>query len=636
MLQISNLTYRIDGRPLIEGASASVAAGHKVGLVGRNGAGKSTLLALIAGDLTPDEGAVELARGARIGRVAQEAPGDARSLIDYVLAADEERAELMAKARAARDPHRIAEIQLRLTDIGAHDAPARAAAVLAGLGFDEAAQQRDLASYSGGWRMRVALAALLFRAPDLLLLDEPTNYLDLEGAQWLETYLRRYRHTVIIVSHDRDLLNKAVQSIIHLDGRKLTVYAGGYDGFERQRRERQALQLRLRKRQEAARRHMEAFVERFRAKATKARQAQSRLKALARMEPIPDLVDDRIVPFRFADPEKPLPAPLIRLDGISAGYGADAVVLSDVNLRLDPDDRIGLIGANGKGKSTLARLLAGRLAPLGGVMRADRRLVAGYFAQHQTDELAAAKTPHQLMAELMAQARDRDVRARLGQCGFPANTADTAVAALSGGEKARLLLALASFTRPHLLILDEPTNHLDIDSREALALALGAYRGAVILISHDRHLIETVADRLWLVDQGTVRPYDGDLDDYRAMLVGRCGAAAEAGGPARPNGDDRGDPAARRRRAAQARARIAPLKRAVEAIETRLEALKGDIAGLDRELARGDIFEADPEAAAALARRRAAAVRALGEAEEQWLVAAERYEAARGDAAQAP
>jgi ATP-binding cassette subfamily F protein 3 len=624
MLQIANLTYRIEGRTLFDGASAVIPDGHKVGLVGRNGSGKTTLLALISGELVADEGTIELARDARIGRVAQEAPGDQRPLIDFVLGADAERARLVTEAESAGDPHRIAEIQLRLTDIGAHDAPARAASVLAGLGFDESAQQRPLSSFSGGWRMRVALAALLFRAPDLLLLDEPTNYLDLEGAMWLEGYLRRYRHTVIIVSHDRDLLAGAVGSIIHLDQARLITYSGGYDEFERQRRERQALQLRLKKRQEAARRHMEAFVARFRAKATKARQAQSRLKALARMEAIPDLVEDRIRPFRFASPEKPLPAPLVRLEDVSAGYAAGAPVLTDITLRLDPDDRIGLLGANGNGKSTLARLLAGRLAPLSGTLRADRRMIAGYFAQHQLDELSADRSPFQHLRPLLAGARDSEVRARLGFAGFSAGAADTPAGSLSGGEKARLLLALATVARPHLLILDEPTNHLDIDSREALALALADYEGAVILISHDRHLTQTVADRLWLVEDGTVRAYDGDLDDYRARVSERARSPQQGKGSG-----EGGDAAQRRRRAAAERARIAPLKRAVEGAEKRIERLRRDIARVDGRLAEGALYRSGPDAAARLARERAHAARALAEAEEEWLEAAESYEAAR-------
>ncbi|MFV2093009.1 MAG: ABC-F family ATP-binding cassette domain-containing protein, partial [Hyphomicrobiales bacterium] len=404
MLHINDLTYRVEGRLLFDGATASVPTGHKVGLVGRNGTGKTTLLKLIAGEIAADGGGTSLPRAARIGIVRQEAPGDQRRLIDFVLEADQERTTLLAESETADDPHRIADIQLRLTDIGAFDAPARAATILAGLEFNEAAQARPLAEFSGGWRMRVALAALLFSQPDLLLLDEPTNYLDLEGALWLEAYLRRYPHTVVIVSHDRDLLNRAVTGILHLEQRKLTYYTGGYDRFERTRRERQALQLNLKRKQDDARRHMESYINRFRAQATKARQAQSRIKALERMQPIPDLIEERIKPFNFPSPEKHLAPPLLVLDDVVAGYGDDAIVLRGVNLRLDSDDRIGLLGANGNGKSTLAKLLAARLAPMAGVRRGDRRMRIGFFAQHQLDELVPDDTPYDHVRALMADA----------------------------------------------------------------------------------------------------------------------------------------------------------------------------------------------------------------------------------------
>jgi ATP-binding cassette subfamily F protein 3 len=532
-------------------------------------------------------------RNARIGRVAQEAPGDARSLIDYVLGADEERAGLMAEAHSARDPHRIAEIQLRLTDIGAHDAPARAAAVLAGLGFDEAAQQRHLASYSGGWRMRVALAALLFRAPDLLLLDEPTNYLDLEGALWLESYLRRYRHTVIMVSHDRDLLNKAVQSIIHLDGGKLTFYAGGYDGFERQRRERQALQISLRKRQEAARRHMEAFVERFRAKATKARQAQSRLKMLDRMEVV--AAAQVATPFTFSFRE-PLPASnlLLALEHACAGYGAN-VVLSDVNLVLTAGARVGLLGANGAGKSTLVKLLAGELSALHGRRAEGKGLSIGYFAQHQLEQLRADESPLQHLIRLDrlaasgmpgAPAREQDLRDFLGGFDFRGDTVHAPVGRFSGGERARLTLALLIWQRPNLLLLDEPTNHLDLDMREALTLALQEYEGAMVLVSHDRHLLRATTDTLLLVAGGAVRPFDGDLDDYKEWLAQRrreqAPAEEQSAAPSRRE---------QRRLEAEARSRTAAQRRP---LERELAAVEQELAQLSAEKRRLESLVADP------------------------------------------
>ncbi|MEM8627283.1 MAG: ABC-F family ATP-binding cassette domain-containing protein, partial [Pseudomonadota bacterium] len=525
MLHITDVTYRIDGKTILDHATAGVPSGHKVGIVGRNGAGKSTLLKIINSELAIETGEIATPRNARIGMVAQEAPGGAQSLLETVLEADLERAALLREAEKATDPNRIAEIQLRLTDIDAHTAESRAASILNGLGFDEAAQARPCAEYSGGWRMRVALAAALFSAPDVLLLDEPTNYLDLEGTLWLENFISRYPHTVLIVSHDRDLLNTSVNGILHLERGKLTLYAGGYDDFEELRRERQRSQQKLIKRQEDQRRHMEAFVERFRAKATKAKQAQSRLKALAKMQPLAALVDEQHTGFKFPDPQKPLASPLVRLEDAQAGYG-DAVVLDALDLRIDKDDRIGLLGANGNGKSTFAKLISGRLDPIGGARRASKKMAIGYFAQHQLDELNPDGSPYSHIAELMPDATEAQKRAKLGAIGFGAQKADTKCAKLSGGEKARLLFALATFHGPHLMILDEPTNHLDVDSRQSLIQALNEYEGAVILISHDRHLIEACADRLWLVANGTVLPYDGDIEAYRAeCLASRSGSA---------------------------------------------------------------------------------------------------------------
>jgi ATP-binding cassette subfamily F protein 3 len=521
MLHINGLSYRIGPRLLIDGATVAIPSGHKVGLVGRNGAGKTTLLNLILGDLHAEAGLIGVPRHARIGSVAQEAPEGPQSLLETVLAADRERAALIEESHTAYDPHRIADIHARLVDIDAHSAPARAAAILAGLGFPEEAQAAACSELSGGWRMRVALAAALFAAPDVLLLDEPTNYLDLEGTIWLKSFIRNYRNTILMVSHDRDLLNDAVNAILHLDRGKLTLYQGNYDQFERQRREKQALSLKLRKKQEEQRRHMQAFIDRFRYKASKARQAQSRLKALARLEPIAEVVDAHVAPFIFPNPEKPLAPPLVRWDSVAVGYAPDRPVLRNITLRLDPDDRVALLGANGNGKSTFAKLLCGRLAPSAGEMRHPPRLATGYFAQHQLDELAAERTPYSYIAELLPEATVAQRRSRLGAYGFGAGLADSKCATLSGGEKARLLFALSSFHGPHILVLDEPTNHLDVDSREALVQAINEYEGAVILISHDRHLIETCADRLWLVASGTVKPYDGDMDEYGAFVLGR-------------------------------------------------------------------------------------------------------------------
>jgi ATP-binding cassette subfamily F protein 3 len=490
MLHINDLTYRIGNRILIDHATLALPAGAKAGLVGRNGAGKSTLFRLISGEMGSETGSVGLPRNTRIGEVAQEAPGGEETLIEVVLAADTERAALLAEAETATDPHRIADIHMRLSDIDAHSAEARAASILAGLCFDAEAQARPCSSFSGGWRMRVALAAVLFTEPDLLLLDEPTNYLDLEGTLWLEAYLTRYPRTVIVISHDRDLLNRAVDTIVHLDQGKLTLYRGGYDSFERQRREKQALLASHIRKQEEQRKHMQEFVDRFRAKASKARQAQSRLKALAKLEPIAALVDESVMPFRFPDPVKPLAPPIVAMEGTAVGYEPDKHILSRLSLRIDDDDRIGLLGSNGNGKSTFAKLIAGRLPHASGSFRRDPRMQVAYFAQHQLDELNPARSAYDHVRDLMPDVPEAKVRARTGALGFVRAKMDTPAKDLSGGEKARLLMGLATFSGANLLILDEPTNHLDIDSREALVQALAEFSGAVSLISHDRHLVE--------------------------------------------------------------------------------------------------------------------------------------------------
>jgi ATP-binding cassette subfamily F protein 3 len=633
MLHINELVYRIEGRTLFDQATAGIPARHKVGLVGRNGAGKTTLLRLIAGEIAPDSGGIRLPRATRIGWMAQEAPGGPESLIDFVLAADRERTALLAEAETAHDPGRIADIHQRLADIDAYSAPARAASILAGLGFDAAAQQRPCADLSGGWRTRVALAAILFTEPDLLLLDEPTNYLDLEGTLWLENHLREYRNTVLIVSHDRDLLNRAVGSILHLSQGKLTLYSGGYDAFEEARREKQRLDLKLKKKQDEERRRLEAFIARFKAKASKASQAQSRVKALARMQPIAEEIEERVAPFLFPNPAKPFASPLIRLEGAAVGYAEGAPVLQGLDLRLDADDRIGLLGANGNGKSTFARLIAGRLPPMAGRRHAPDKIVVGYFAQHQMDDLPPRKTPYQHMLDLLPAATEAQRRARLGALGFGVKKADTRAESLSGGEKARLLFALATFHGPHLMILDEPTNHLDVDAREALVRAINTYEGAVILISHDRHLVDACADRLWIVCGGTVEPYDGDMESYRALCLAERGAGPDRGRAAsRPNGQGRATGQEARRRAAEARKGLAPLKRSVADAEAEIARLTKSIAGIDASLADGALYLKDAPRAQALARERGALERARQAAEEAWLTASEAYEAARAEA----
>jgi ATP-binding cassette subfamily F protein 3 len=622
MLHINGVTFRIEGRAIIDGATAAIPAGHKVGLVGRNGAGKTTLLKLILGELHPESGSISVPRNARIGTVAQEAPSGPQSLLGTVLSADRERASLLVEAEQAADPHRIADIQTRLADIEAHAAPARAAAILSGLGFSAEQQEGPCSALSGGWRMRVALAAELFAEPDVLLLDEPTNYLDLEGVIWLESFLKSYRSTVIVVSHDRDVLNRVVASILHLERGKLTFYQGGYDAFERQRREQQAVQLKLKKKQDDARRHMEAFVERFRYKASKARQAQSRLKALEKMEPVAAVIEERVAPFHFPDPARPLNPPLVRLDGVSVGYGGRPV-LSRLNLRIDTDDRIALLGPNGNGKSSFAKLLTGRLEPLSGDMRRHQRLDVGYFAQHQLDELNPGRSPYEHFCALMPEASEAQRRARLGAYGFGAQLADTKAANLSGGEKARLLFALAAFSGPHVLVLDEPTNHLDVDAREALIQSLNEYAGAVILISHDRHLIETTADRLWVAEDGTIRPYDGDLESYSRQVLDRTrearrGGAGKTTAPAKPSGARRQSDAA--------------LKKAIQSTEGSIATLQEKIAVLDRALADPAIYGEEPQKAHDFARLRNRLADELQRAEDEWLKAHERLEASGQEA----
>ena len=517
MLKISDLTYSVEGRTLVENATVTIPTGHKVGLVGRNGSGKTTLFRIIRGEMVLDTGNVSIPKGWKIGGVSQEVPGNEVSLINTVLRADQEREALLAEAETVTDPDRIAEVQTRLADIDAWSAEARAATILKGLGFTHEEQQMPCSAFSGGWRMRVALAAVLFSEPDLLLLDEPTNYLDLEGALWLEAYLVKYPHTVLIVSHDRELLNRSVGGILHLEDKGLIYYTGTYDMFAKQRAEKRALMTSAAKKQDAKRAHLQAFVDRFKAKASKAKQAQSRVKALEKMETISAPEDAARTVFTFPEPEELAP-PIIATEGAAVGYG-NQIILHDLNLRIDQDDRIALLGRNGEGKSTLSKMLSGRLDVARGTMVTSNKLRIGFFAQHQVDELYVDETPLQhLMRERAVEGQAR-LRARLAGFGLGADQAETEVGRLSGGQKARLSLLLATLPAPHLLILDEPTNHLDIESREALVEALTAYSGAVILVSHDMHLLSMVADRLWLVKDGHVKPYDDDLESYRRLLL---------------------------------------------------------------------------------------------------------------------
>ncbi|MAW87725.1 MAG: glycosyl transferase family 1 [Phyllobacteriaceae bacterium] len=627
MITLTDLSLRIAGRLLIDHATLSLPEGAKAGLVGRNGTGKTTLFRAITGDLAPETGSIHLPKNMRIGQVAQEAPGTDEPLIEIVLKADTERLALMAEAETASDPHRIAEIQTRLSDIQAHSAEARAAAILAGLGFDADAQKRPAKSFSGGWRMRVALAAVLFAEPDLLLLDEPTNYLDLEGTLWLETYLSRYPHTVLLISHDRDLLNRAVNSIVHLDQQKLTFWRGGYDQFERQRAEKAILQEKSREKQEAKRKHMESFVERFRAKASKARQAQSRLKALERMAPIAAAVNDHVAPIRFPEPEKRAASPAIALEGVSVGYTPGEPVLKRLTLRIDADDRIALLGANGNGKSTFAKLIAGRLQPETGSLTLSPNLKVAFFAQHQMDDLRPDDSAVDHVRALMAKEPEARVRARVAQMGLATEKMDTPARNLSGGEKARLLMGLAAFDGPNLLILDEPTNHLDIDSRQALIEALNDFPGAVIVISHDRHLVEATADRLWLVHDGGVKPYDGDLGDYRQFITGAAKAANEARKP-KDDGPAPVSKADQRREAAQRREQFKPLARKIKEAETLMEKLGKRIQAIETELADPALYEKNAKKAADLGKERADLTAKLAQTEESWLEMSAEYEEA--------
>ncbi len=626
MLHINDLVYRIGGRTLFDGATLHVPGGHKMGLVGRNGTGKTTLFKLILGELSADDGTVNVRKAMRVGTVAQEAPGGDTSLVDHVLSADTERCELLARAETATEAHDIAHIHTRLADIESESAPARAARILAGLGFDEAAQRRPCGEFSGGWRMRVALAAALFANPDLLLLDEPTNHLDLEAALWLEGYLASWPGTLLVISHDRTLLNKVVGEIAHLENLKLTRYAGGYDRFERTRRERQELDAKLRSKQQVQRRHIEAFVERFRFKASKARQAQSRLKMLEKMTPIASVVEQRTVAFDFPDPD-PLSPPLIALDRADVGY-SDTPVLKNLDLRIDMDDRIALLGANGNGKSTLVKLLAGRLKPMTGKLVKSAKLKVGYFAQHQADELTLSETPYHHLARLMPMATEAKVRAHLGRFGFSGERADVKCSSLSGGEKARLLFAMTSTDKPHILLLDEPTNHLDVDAREALVQALNTYDGAVVLVSHDAHLVELVCDRLWIVADSACQAFEGDLGDYRDQLTesrrAQRRASREASGEAPPTSAENRKEARRER--AQQRAATAELRKAVRDHEHLIEKLGAKKDTLEKRLADPEVYEGPTAKLMELQVRHADIKTKLSETEEAWLELSERLE----------
>jgi ATP-binding cassette, subfamily F, member 3 len=625
MLSITDISIRIAGRLLIENSSVQIVPGARVGFVGRNGVGKSTLFHAIRGELPTETGSIAIPPRWRVGSLAQEAPDGPESLISVVLKADLEREALLHEAETAHDPVRIADIQTRLVDIDAHSAPARAAAILSGLGFSTADQARSCSEFSGGWRMRVGLAATLFAAPDLLLLDEPTNYLDLEGTLWLEDHLANYPRTVIVISHDRDLLDTSVDQILHLDRGRLTLYKGSYSSFEEQRATREMLDAKHARRQADERKRLQAFVDRFKAKASKARQAQSRVKMLERMKPVTALVTQDVREISFPTPEKMLSPPIIAVDDVSVGYDPKKPVLNRVTLRIDTDDRIALLGSNGNGKSTLVKLLAGKLPPFSGHVTRAEKLSIGYFAQHQVDELNLDGSPYDHVRKLMPDTPESKVRARVGAIGFSGKAGDTIVKSLSGGEKARLLLGLATFFGPNMIILDEPTNHLDIDSRAALAEAINEFPGAVIMVSHDRYLIEACADQLWVVADHAVTNYDGDLDDYRRMVLSARGMRTNSRDRAnneRGNGRDKPQRAKSEKRV--------PLKQKISDAEAEIARINGIIAKIDTALALPDLFKRDPKQAAQLSKARAGAASALLRAEEQWLEASSQYDEAAG------
>jgi len=626
MLTISSLTVRLGGRAILDRATASLPGKSRTGLIGRNGAGKSTLMKVMIGQLEADEGGIEMPRKTRLGYIAQEAPSGTATPFDTVLAADTERAELLEASETVTDPDRLGDIHERLIAIDAYTAPARAARILIGLGFDEAMQGQPLDSFSGGWKMRVALAALLFSNPDLLLLDEPSNHLDLEATMWLESFLKSYPGQLVVISHERDLLNNVVDHILHLEGGKVTLYPGGYDDFERQRAERAAQLAAAKAAQDAQRAKLQDYVARNSARASTAKQAQSRAKQLARMQPIAALSEDPSLAFDFPSPDELRP-PLITLDLASVGYTPGKPILQRLNLRIDPDDRIALLGRNGNGKTTLARLLAAQLTPMDGEMAATGKMRVGYFTQYQVEELDGGDTPLEHMTRVMEGKTQGAVRAQLGRFGFSGNKATTQVAKLSGGERARLALALITRDAPHMLILDEPTNHLDVDAREALVQALNGFDGAVILVSHDRHMLELTADRLVLVDNGTARDFDGSMDDYVAFILGKSSE--------KERGASKADRKEDRKAAAAAREAAAKIKKAVSDAEADLAKYEVVLTAIDRAMfdPAGAANEYKGLTMSELSQRRGKIVAAQQAAEARWVEASEALEASEREVA---
>ena len=625
MLHVSDLSFRHGERVLFDRASVAFSDGWKVGLVGRNGAGKSTLLKLIQGQYEADGGEINLMGRTKIGSVPQDPPGGDISVIDAVLAADVERTALLAEAETSEDGMRLAEIHLRLEEIGATSAPSRAASILNGLGFDNEKQSRPCGEFSGGWRMRVALAGTLFSDPDLLILDEPSNHLDVEAMMWLTEHLKRFQHTLLMVSHDRDLLNDVCDHIVHIDNQKLVSYTGNYDFFERTRAERLANDAAQQAKIAAQRKHMQAFVDRFKAKASKARQAQSRMKMIEKLGPVATVPVDEKITFNFPSPDQ-LASPIETLDGVSVGYAGGPLVLRSLDLRLDMDDRIALLGQNGNGKSTFIRLLSDRLQPREGRVRRSSKLRIGYFSQDQEESLDYEATPFDHMNRALGPGiGEAKVRAQLGRFGFSRDRADLKVGQMSGGEKTRLLLALATRTAPHLLLLDEPTNHLDMDARASLVDAINDFEGAVVLVSHDTHLVKMVADQLWVVADGKVTPFDGDIDEYQANLLReRSGRPAKEGKAKKDKAAAAPAPAP----VVSEKVKRGPLKRALEAAEKNIAALTKQHNEIEAKLADPATYSGPPTVAADLQKEKVRLERELAHAEHEWLVAQEAFEAA--------
>ena len=623
MLHVTDLSFRHGERVLFDRASAAFSDGWKVGLVGRNGAGKSTLLKLIQGQIEVDGGEINLMGRTRIGSVPQDPPGGDITVLDAVLAADVERTALLAEAETCHDGIRQAEIHARLDEIGAASAPSRAASILHGLGFDNEKQARPCGEFSGGWRMRVALAGTLFSDPDLLILDEPSNHLDLEAMLWLTEHLKKFRNTLLMVSHDRDLLNDVCDHIVHIDNQKLVPYTGNYDFFERTRAERLANDAAQQQKVAAQRKHMQAFVDRFKAKASKARQAQSRMKMIEKLGPVASVPIEEKVSFNFPSPDL-LASPIETLDEVSVGYPNGPLVLRKLDLRIDMEDRIALLGQNGNGKSTFIRLISQRLEPREGRLKKTPKLRVGYFSQDQEESLDFEATPFDHMNRALPGSGEAKVRAQLGRFGFSRDRANLKVGVLSGGEKTRLLLALATRAAPHMLLLDEPTNHLDMDARASLVEAINDFEGAVVLVSHDTHLVKMVADTLWVVADGTVTPFDGDIDDYQTKLLKeRGGRPAKQDKPA-----DAANKKDQRKAAAEQRTNKAPLKKAVDSAEKMLARLTEQMNGVLAKLADPAIYSGPRTAVADLLKEKARLEREVANAEKRWLSAQEALEIA--------